>query len=87
MESVDRLQAIAENALKDPNFLRRLFEDPVGTSQEAGLGFTPTREELKEMFAMSDSSDEEMIAALKERKSKSTLLTFVSPDCFKTTQG
>jgi hypothetical protein len=64
------VQAVIERAASDPDFLKRLAEDPVGTAHAENLAITT--EDLKGLLEMSEASDEEAVEALQARLSHSS---------------
>lgn len=66
------IQAIVDRAASDPDFLRRLAQDPAGTMQAEH--YQISSEELKVLLDMPNASDEEAVEALQERLSHSVPL-------------
>ena len=71
------IQTIIDRAASDPDFLKRLAQDPAGTVQAEGLQVSTS--ELKALFDMPEASDQEVAEALQARLSHSGMqaaLTF-----------
>ena len=61
------IQTIIERAASDPDFLKRLAQDPAGTVQAEG--YQVSSEEVKALLDMPAASDEELAEALQARLS------------------
>lgn len=64
------IQTIVDRAAGDPDFLKRLAQDPAGTVQAEGYAVSP--EELKNLLEMPNASDQEVVEALQQRLSHSS---------------
>lgn len=64
------IQTIVDRAAADPDFLKRLAQDPAATMQAEGYQVSPA--ELKALLDMPNASDQEAVEALQQRLSHST---------------
>ena len=64
------IQQIIDRAASDPDFLKRLAQDPVGTMQVEEYDITP--DELKAFLGMEGATDEETAEMLQARLSHSS---------------
>ncbi len=63
------LDAVVDRASRDPDFLNRLTQDPFGTTSAEGYDVSP--DEIREAFSLQNTSDEELVEALRGRLSHS----------------
>lgn len=66
---MNSIQGIIERAAADPNFLKRLAQDPTGTIQAEG--YHVDSQDVKALLDMPDASDQEAAEALQARLSHS----------------
>lgn len=75
-QSRGSIQVIVERAAADPNFLKRLAQDPTGTIQAEG--YQVDSQDVKALLDMPDASDQEAAEALQARLSHSMQLAAYS---------
>lgn len=61
------IDSIVERATKDPDFRKRLHEDPVRVTADEGYGVS--LDDVREYFELHGTSDEELMEKLRERMS------------------
>jgi len=66
------VQQILDMAIRDPEFMARLRQDPVGAASAAG--FTVSADELKSALGIDGATSAELTEALEARVSHSAML-------------
>jgi len=64
------IQTVIDRAASDPDFLKRLAQNPDGTLQAEGYQISP--HEVRDLLDMPNASDQELAEALQSRLSHSS---------------